>query len=179
MNNCLQDSTKITATRCAAPITDEAFCFVSFRDAKTTRGCITSTRELQSCSENSENCKACPVSGSSSCNSYAIPTGRRKCIHCNGMDCNTISSGSLYCANPDDSCVSINNFGNQVQGCLSDMTENSLTFCNNHKHSCTTCKSNDCNTALPKSPEDYNGLYQKNNWTKCNTETYCKFNSIF
>lgn len=155
-SNCLQDPTKIAGTRCPAPTADGAYCFVSSVGNTTTRGCVTTTRELQSCSGN--NCNTCPVNSTYPCNSYPIPTNRIKCVHCSGTNCNSISSGSLYCTYPDDSCVSINNFGNHSQGCARDRTVDNTNFCNNHKRSCTTCNSDDCNRALPGSPSEYNGL---------------------
>lgn len=157
-SNCLQDPTKINATRCPAPVTDTAYCFVNSVGNQTTRGCITTTRELQRCSEDPSNCNTCPVNGTNPCNSYEYPRNRIKCIHCSGTNCKSTSSASLYCTYPDDSCVSINNFGNQSQGCAKDVTENNFNFCSKHKLSCTTCKSDDCNKALPKSPEEYNGV---------------------
>ncbi|XP_037045353.1 prestalk protein-like [Bradysia coprophila] len=153
--NCLHDPTKIVGTRCPAPTTDEAYCFVTSAGSEATRGCITSTRELQSCSENSLNCSACPVSGTNACNSYPVPTDRIKCVHCSGTNCSTTTSASRYCTDPYDSCVALNNYGNQIQGCAGDMTVNNADFCKNHKHSCNTCNSNDCNRAVPKSPTDY------------------------
>lgn len=162
-SNCLQDPSKIDGTRCPAPITDAAYCFVTSVGNKTTRGCLTSTRELESCSENNANCNTCLVNSTTPCNSYPFPTNRIKCIHCSGTNCGSTSSGSQYCSYPDDSCVSINNYGNQIQGCARDLTVTNVNFCNNHKLSCTTCNSNDCNSNLPKSPETYNGLW----WQLC------------
>lgn len=156
--DCLQDPSKIVETRCNAPTTDDAYCFVTSVGNQTTRGCINSARELLTCSENSSNCNACPVSGTTACNSYAVPTDRIKCVHCNGTNCTSTTSTSSYCSNPYDSCVSLNNYGNQIQGCTSEVMVNSANFCNDHKHSCTTCNSNNCNTAVPKSPADYKGL---------------------
>ncbi len=159
-SNCLQDPTKIVQTRCPAPTTDEAYCFVTAVGNRTTRGCITSTRELQICSESSSNCNTCPVNATYPCNSYTFPTKRLKCKHCSGTNCTAVSSASLYCNYPDDSCVSVNNYGNQIQGCARNLGANDINFCNNHKRSCITCNSNDCNSAVPKSPADYNGLYE-------------------
>lgn len=153
----MQDPTKIVATRCTAPTTDVAYCFVNSDGNSTSRGCLTSARELESCTENNSNCNTCEVNSTYPCNSYPFPTNRIKCIHCSGTNCNSTTSSSLYCTYPDDSCVSINNFGNQSQGCARDKTVDNTNFCNNHTLSCTTCNTNDCNSALPKSPEDYKG----------------------
>lgn len=156
--NCLQDPTKITATRCPAPTTDEAYCYVNSVGNTTIRGCLTTNRETETCYENAANCNGCHVNSTYPCNSYPFPSNRIKCIHCSGTNCNSTTSSSLYCNYPDDTCVSINNYGNQFQGCARDRSSADNTFCSAHKHSCTTCNSNDCNSGLPKSPDEYIGL---------------------
>lgn len=157
--DCLQDPTKIAGTRCIAPITDEAYCYVNSVGNSTIRGCLSTSRELEICNENPYNCNGCHVNSTYPCNSYPFPSNRIKCItkQCSGTNCNSTTSSSLFCNYLDDYCVSINNFGNQTQGCARDRTANDIEFCKNHKLSCITCNSNDCNSILPKSPEEYKG----------------------
>lgn len=83
------------------------------------------------------------TTGQTSCNSYVFPTDRRVCKTCATNTCG-ISEQSIYCDDAHDDCAEINYFGRKKK-CQSDLTEDEVTYCQDHPNRCAFCTTNNCN----------------------------------
>lgn len=120
------------------------------------RGCISTSKELNTCIRSRDLCEYCETSGSKSCNSFEFPRNRRKCIQCSSDndDCpyqshtGSIKKYSKYCRNTTDECISIHYGKNNrwKEACASDLTESDQNYCGTNNSLCVRCsQNNNCN----------------------------------
>lgn len=133
----------------------------------TSRGCLTTNREINECANDKEKCSWCSVDETGACNTVEFPTGRRQCLHCHSSideNCptNATSAGakSIYCDNIYDTCIVINRGKEHglVQTCVDKISADDNEFCHKNNGSCTLCNENNCNWKKPAEPSSCSRL---------------------
>lgn len=133
----------------------------------TSRGCLTTNREINNCVNEEQKCTWCDVNESGACNTAEFPIGRRKCLHCDSSTDKTcpanvtnIATKSIYCNNIHDLCIVINkgNQGGLLQTCVEKISDKDNEFCIKNNGSCIVCNENNCNWKKPTEPSSCNRI---------------------
>lgn len=120
----------------------------------TTRGCITSNRDIVDCLAAPAKCSMCAVNSAGGCNTIEFPANRRQCQYCSGENCvltNTTTTTAVLrtCPNTADRCVSASYNSTVHRSCAMELSVEVRNFCASHNTSCVYCTSNGCNVAIP------------------------------
>lgn len=133
----------------------------------TTRGCLTTNREVNDCANNQQKCSWCNVNENGACNTDEFPLGRRQCLHCDShsdkncpANVTHAASQSVYCNNIHDTCITINRgaLNGLLQTCVEKISSADNEFCTKHKDSCILCTENNCNWKKPAEPSSSNRI---------------------